>query len=339
MGIEELSRVKGNLHNGRIYCDNEDCGRTLFEWSIEQNAPSSDRDGFYAYSIKSRVLFGPHPTQLAINALGVDFVFPSPSAFDGYILDNEVLPLKLDFCSRDCRQAWLANKKNVAQSVSGGFLKDKRYNVLLFGEIPQAEKQLMDEEPSRFTSFFVGNFLSETAPRNDCVLYPGELIKIAGKKYQTIQSSIRRAEYDDPPVGIKMRSYFMQCPHPVVTGSTCKQLFQILLDILPSAWICPKCGGMIIISDARKITDHSRADFRKKLDFGFAKINIDCFPSPIDWGNKQFNDWLLKKVRVRVIEMANSYYEGSAPPGMVMPFLVDAPNIFSLFTTTIEILT
>src|SRR5215216_6198661 len=114
--IEETSTVDGDFEKGVLYCDNKACRKVLDEWFDEDNAPEDEREGVFAFSVKSRIIFNKYPTNFALSVISPTYIFSTEDRQIGYIIDFDVLPLKLDFCSMECSLAWLNEDK---ESVLG----------------------------------------------------------------------------------------------------------------------------------------------------------------------------------------------------------------------------
>jgi hypothetical protein len=335
--IEESSDMDGNFQEGSICCDNKSCKKVLYEWDDVQDAPDNDRSGYYAYAVKTRFLFSRYPTNLALSALQLSRAFSVKDGVQGYIFDLDVLPLRLDFCSIECCLAWLNDDTNSGIGRDGSPLKDKMdYGVILYGENPQEQNQLTADNPTRFETLPIGNFLATTAPKNQFHLPIGHRIKIAGKSYDVRNSTILRKGEKEPAIGIGMTMLMIKCPMKLDSSSqTCNQLIQVLVDFLPSVWICPICNGIIIIYKASNSMKNSRANWKTNLKTNLGKgkldINFDYYFGPHDWGNKKFVHWITKEIGADIIAVADPYEDNGMLSNLIANTFVDLDNVVSLF--------
>jgi hypothetical protein len=176
------SDIHGNFKEGSICCDNKSCQKVLYQWFNMDDEPDEDRASYFAYSVKTRLIFNQFPTNLALASVNPYFVFSIENKKIGYILDFDVLPLKLDFCSVDCSIAWLNDNTKLGMGRDFQPLKEKKYyGVIVYGENTEEQNQLVADNASRFETVAIGNFLPTSAPQNQLKLPVGQKINIAGK--------------------------------------------------------------------------------------------------------------------------------------------------------------
>lgn len=311
--INTTSDGHGNFAEGNLCCDNKSCQKVLYRWFDEKDAPPEDRGGFFAYSVKSRLLFNRYPTQSAMAALSPTFVFSTTQQNKryGYIVDFDVLPLKLDFCSLDCSFAWLSDDTKLGLGRDFRPLSEKKfYGVLVYRENLQAEKQLIADNPARFHTLEVGNFMPMELPKNHFELPASKEVSIARRKFEIRIGNVLDPEDGKAPIGISITRSASKCPMPIKQGESyqkCDQVNYMILDFIPSVWICPKCNGIVILDEPGSNQKHSRANLRG--NYQHFPVSVNYYVGKPDWGNKKFVNWIKDEIKPLLIAVADAYDE------------------------------
>lgn len=333
--INETSDIHGNFEEGSICCDNESCQKVLYEWFDEDDAPEEDRAGFFAYSVKTRLLFNRFPINLAMASTNPTFVFSTQDRYVGYIVDFDVLPLKLDFCSADCSMAWLNHDKKQVLGRDFQQLKEKKsYGVIVYGQNPQDQVQLVADNASRFETIAIGNFLPTTAPQNQVKAPVGQKINIVGKIFDVRRSNVLVGGQKEPPLGLVMTTLMLKCPMKLNPSSqTCEQSIQIIVDFAPSVWICPKCNGIIVLDKSQNGVKHTRANLKGNISAGNTSIVANYYFGKLDWGNKGFLNWIRNDIGTDIIVVADAYQDsGMFGSNMfISSSLVNLDDVVNLF--------
>lgn len=331
--IEETNTMNGDFEKGVMCCDNEACRKVLYEWFDEDNAPDEEGEGVFAFSVKSRIIFNKYPTNFAVSAIRPTYIFSTDDRHIGYIIDFDVLPLKLDFCSTECSRAWLNEEKDEVLGRDFQPLKQKKqYGVLVLGQRPSDLKQLVMDNPSRFESIMIGNFAPTSAPRVQFDVNRGQIIKIAGKDFDIRISNALMPGEKKGRLGLSMQTFMVNCPmHYGSPKQTCNQLMQVVLDFIPSLWICPKCNGILVIDTPNNAPKHDHTHRRTRVNLGHSTAILNYYFGKPDWGNKAFLDWIARNIHTNVIAVADAYEENSMPSGLVMNTLVDLTDAVNLF--------
>lgn len=331
----ETSDIHGNFKEGNICCDNKSCQKVLYKWSDKNDAPDKDRGGYFAYSVKTRFLFSRFPTKLAISAINPSFLFLVQDKHIGYIVDFDVLPLRLDFCSADCSVAWLNDNTKHGMGQNFETLNDKYYGVIVYGENPQELNQLVSDNTSRFTTVVVGNFLPTSAPKNEVKLPNGKQINIAGKFFDIQKSHVILGGEKEPPVGVAMTTLTFKCPMKLSSSpQTCNQLIHVVAEFTPSVWICPKCKGIIIFDKESNNTKHSEAhvDLKSNLTLGNVKISVNYYFGETDWNNVKFVSWVREYIGANIFVVADAYHDnGMSNNTTITSSFISYNDIVNLF--------
>ncbi|MBN1453679.1 MAG: hypothetical protein JW963_21875 [Anaerolineales bacterium] len=332
--IKETSDSHGNFEKGSIHCDNEPCQKVLYEWFDKNNAPADNRGGFFTYSVKTRVIFNRIPTNFALSALNPSFVFSVQDKYIGYILDFDVLPLRLDFCSVDCSLAWLNNNTKYGIGLDFMPLSEKRYyGVIFYGENRQEQNQLVADNGTRFETIVIGNFLPTSAPKNQVKLPIGQQIDIAGNSFDVRASGVLYPGEKEPRIGIVMTTLMFKCPMKLDSPyRTCNQKLQVIVDLIPSVWVCPICKGIIVFDKGSNSLNHSHANLKSELSFGNMTVNANYYFGQLDWGNKKLINWVMNDIGTNIIAVADAYQDtGMFDNAFISASFVDLDDVVNLF--------
>jgi len=332
--INKTSDIHGKFEEGSICCDNESCQKVLYQWYDEDDAPDEDRAGFFAYSVMTRILFNRFPTNSAMASINPTYVFSTQGRYVGYILDFDVLPLKLDFCSADCSTAWIINNKKEVLGIDFQPLKEKKsYSIILYGKNPQDQVQLVADNDSRFETIAIGNFLPTTAPQNQAKAPVGQKINIVGKFFDVRKSNVLIGGQKEPPLGLVMTTLTLKCPMKLNSSAqTCGQTIHIIVDFAPSVWICPKCNGIIVLDKPQNGFKHARANLTGNISAGSTNIIVNYYFSKLDWGNKIFLNWIRNEIDTEMILVADAYQDsGMFGNTIISNSLVNLDDVVNLF--------
>jgi hypothetical protein len=331
--INETSDIHGNFEEGSICCDNKSCQKVLIKWFDENHAPANDRAGFFAYSVKTRLIFNNFLTNLAIVALSPSIVFSVQDRSIGYIVDRNVLPLKLDFCSTECSIAWLNDDTTFGMGRDFASLKEKKYyGIMIYGENPKEQHQLVIDSPSRFETISIGIYLPTSVPKSQFNLAVGQRINIAGKSFDVRKSNVLKPGEKEPAIGIVMTTLMLKCPMKQASSLICNQVMQVIADFLPSMWICPKCNGLIVFDKESNNLKHSHANLKSSISLGNIAINVNYYFGKPDWGDVKFLNSIKKKIDTGVIAIADPYEDSGIFDNMfISNSLIDFNDIENLF--------
>jgi len=261
-------------------------------------------------------------------------VFSIQDKYIGYILDYDVLPLRLDFCSVDCSLAWLNDntKSGIGQDFTP--LNEKKYyGVIFYGETSQEQNQLIADNESRFETIAIGNFLPSSVQKNQIKLPIGQQINVAGNGFDVRASSVLYPGEKEPRIGIVMTTLMFKCPMKLDSSyQTCNQKLQVVVDLIPSIWVCPICKGVIVFDKGINRLKHSHANLKSELLLGNMTVNANYYFGQLDWGNKKLINWIKNDIGTDVIAVADAYQDtGMFNSAIISTSFVDLDDVANLF--------
>lgn len=141
-------------------------------------------------------------------------------------------------------------------------------------------------------------------------------INIRGKEFAVVQSWILMPGETEPKLGIVMNTLTFQCPMESRSDwgdvERCAVWLEVVLEFVPSAWLCPACGGLMILDSQFESYNYARANFT----FGVSNdLALFCyFSDKIRRADQmRFLNWLKERVKGQDILTATIFNsEGQA---------------------------
>ncbi len=320
--LEYKRNQQGELIAIEMKCD--ECGQMLRSWKSEDEMPSSYEEispfAALGISVVVKVLFAPLPMEQSIRSmrmLGEEiWLFPLPSGgLVGYVEATNVVDGKLVapktlflFCSSTCQERWVA--------------RQDEFDVVMYPQGGQV--YLLSEAPENFPTIYLGNFLPTHHKRGAVVALISEIrqieeVQIFQKKLPVRPPVVIGAGWDENTLLTNLTYVFYYCP-------SCGQNLGIVIDFVPSTWICPRCSCGIFVQDAT----HRRSDLPLYFDFS-TTLNRHLYI--IGTVNNDKKRWLQLLTECQVYNMADMYQGVGI---MIMERGVDIRDIINLFWYAVQ---
>jgi hypothetical protein len=187
------------------------------------------------------------------------------------------------------------------------------FGLIIFMEKPLAIPKFVEHDETRFRIIRMGNFPATKSIEKEYDFCVGKNIRILGNNYEIRRSTVVLPGDNEPDVGVAMDTMLMRCPMQLSrrepTYHPCDQLIKVILDFLPSVWICPKCSGLIIIDDTLDARKYYNADNANDFSYENQVLALYYYFGPHDWGDINFIDWATNEIGVHVFAVADAYQD------------------------------